>query len=177
VTVVQIGRPLWRKGFAHWMGPARRQTGAFIVHFGVLLIIVAIGLYHSSRVSTELRVKVGESAQIGDYSLKLERVETRREPHRRVTEAQITVLRGEAVIGQLKPAMKHYDTQREPLGSPAVRSTVTHDLYLSFMSWNPARQQLGLRAYLNPMVLWLWIGMLLMVLGSLIGLSARKAKA
>ena len=89
----------------------------------------------------------------------------------------MTVLRGEMVIGELKPAMKHYDTQREPLGSPAVRSTLTHDLYLSFMSWNPGSQQLGIRAYLNPMVLWLWVGMLFMVFGSVLGLSARKAKA
>ncbi|MBF94624.1 MAG: cytochrome C biogenesis protein CcmF [Myxococcales bacterium] len=177
VTVLQIGRPLWRRGWRFWLGPARRQTGAFIVHFGVLLIIVAIGLYHSSRVSTELRVKVGESVQLGDYSLQLEGVETRSEPHRRVTEAQIVVRRDETVIDQLKPAMKHYHTQREPLGSPAVRSSLTHDLYLSFMSWNPGTQQLGLRAYLNPMVVWLWIGMVLMVLGSVLGLSARKAKA
>lgn len=177
VTVVQGSRPLWRRGFAHLMGPARRQTGAYIVHLGVLLIIVAIGLYHATRVSTEFKVKVGESAMIGDYSLQLKAVETRREPHRRVTEAQIVVLSGSQELGRLSPSMKHYDSQREPLASPAVRSTLRHDLYLSFMSWNPATQQLGLRAYINPMVIWLWIGMVLMVIGSVLGLSARKANS
>ena len=67
--------------------------------------------------------------------------------------------------GTLEPRFNHYPTQREPIGTPAVRTTLTHDLYLTVMNVDEMGR-LGLKAIVTPAVYWIWIGVFVMVLGT-----------
>ena len=71
--------------------------------------------------------------------------------------------------------MNQYDTQREPIGTPAVRTSLKEDLYLSVMNIDPARGTLGLLALVNPMVGWIWIATAIMALGGVIALLPARA--
>ena len=74
--------------------------------------------------------------------------------------------------------MNQYERQREPIGTPAVRSALFEDLYLSVMNIDPASGTLGLLALVNPMVGWIWAATALMALGSLLALvPARPDRA
>ncbi len=67
----------------------------------------------------------------------------------------------------LEPALNFYPTQREPIGSPAVRTSVGHDLYLTVQNVG-ADGSIGLRAIVTPAVAWIWIGVLVMVVGTVL---------
>ena len=71
--------------------------------------------------------------------------------------------------------MNQYDTQREPIGTPAVRTSLKEDLYLSVMNIDPARGSLGLLALVNPMVGWIWIATAIMAIGGVIALLPARA--
>ena len=78
--------------------------------------------------------------------------------------------------GTLEPRFNHYPTQREPIGTPAVRTTLTHDLYLTVMNVGEDGR-IGLRAIVTPAVVWVWLGVLIMVAGTVICLiPPRSAK-
>ena len=79
--------------------------------------------------------------------------------------ATMEIARGGKPKGTLEPALNHYPTQREPIGTPAVRSTLTHDLYLTVMNVDEMGR-LGLKAIVTPAVYWIWIGVFVMVLGT-----------
>jgi cytochrome c-type biogenesis protein CcmF len=64
--------------------------------------------------------------------------------------------------------MSQYENQREPIGSPAVRSSLTEDLYLSIH--NIDSNSVGLLVLINPMVSWIWIATAIMALGGLVAL-------
>ena len=66
--------------------------------------------------------------------------------------------------------MNQYRRQREPIGTPAVRTFLTGDLYLSILNIDPAGGRLGLLAMLNPMVGWIWAATGLMGLGGILTL-------
>jgi cytochrome c biogenesis factor len=51
------------------------------------------------------------------------------------------------------------------MGTPAVKSTLTHDLYLTVQSVS-ANGRVGIRAIVTPAVYWIWIGVLVMVVGT-----------
>jgi cytochrome c-type biogenesis protein CcmF len=93
--------------------------------------------------------------------------------------ANVEVRREGRDLGVLAPRMNYYPTQREPIGTPAVRSTYAHDLYLSVLNLDPEGQTLGLHAMINPMIVWIWIATGIMGLGGLFGLlpSRRVAAA
>jgi cytochrome c-type biogenesis protein CcmF len=75
----------------------------------------------------------------------------------------------------MTPRMNQYDSQREPIGTPAVRTFLGEDLYLSVMNIDPQGGTLGLLAMINPMVGWIWIATAIMALGGVIAILPRRA--
>jgi cytochrome c-type biogenesis protein CcmF len=127
---------------------------------------------------TEVRLRAGESAEIGPYRLTFLGADEVREPHRTSLVARVEVARDGRAVAVLGPRMNHYDTQREPIGTPAVRTGFGHDLYLSILNVDPATQTLGLHALVNPMVGWIWIATGIMAFGGVLALlPARRREA
>ncbi|MEJ7801738.1 MAG: cytochrome c-type biogenesis CcmF C-terminal domain-containing protein, partial [Ilumatobacter sp.] len=79
-------------------------------------------------------------------------------------------------IGSLAPAITQYSSGQE-VGTPSVRTGLIEDLYLSLSSPPDDDGQIGLRARVNPMMLWLWIGLGVMGLGTAFaGWPTRRRK-
>jgi len=155
----------------------RRRYGGQIVHLGVAVMAVGIALSSSYQVTTEGVIDKGQSLAVGGYVVTFDGARQETLPHRRSTIAQMTVkTAGGKVLGNLEPRMNHYRGQMNPIGTPAVRSSLTQDLYLSVMTIDPNGSYVGLRAFVNPMIYWIWIAAGFMVLGCLIaGWPARAA--
>jgi cytochrome c-type biogenesis protein CcmF len=137
-------------------------------------VIVAIAVSSTMGTSREAQLKVGEKTEVGAYTLTFVGVEQVSEPHREAVVAKVAVSRGGRDLGFLHPRMNQYERQREPIGTPAVRSSLFEDLYLSVMNIDPASGNLGLLAMVNPMVGWIWAATGLMALGSLVGLVPSR---
>lgn len=141
------------------------RLGAYIVHFGVIITFAAIAISASYQVSEQATLAPGDSMSIGKYQLDFLQASMQQHDHRTEQKAVMQVaVRGEK-IGTLEPGLNHYATSMEPIGTPAVRSTLTHDLYLTLMSVG-SDGTIGLRAILTPAVAWIWIGVFIMVLGT-----------
>jgi cytochrome c-type biogenesis protein CcmF len=124
--------------------------------------------------SREAQLRVGEKTTVGAYTLTFVGVDQESEPHREAVVARVSVARGGRELGVLSPRMNQYERQREPIGTPAVRSSLFEDLYLSVMNIDPAAGTLGLVAMVNPMVGWIWGATALMALGSLVALVPSR---
>jgi cytochrome c-type biogenesis protein CcmF len=163
------------ESFAQALGQARRRGqrrfGAYIVHAGALLAIVAIGVSSTMGTSKEVQLRQGESITLGAYSLIFVNAERVSEPHRKSTLARMDVSKDGRPIGSLYPRMNQYESQREPIGTPAVRTSLTEDLYLSILNVDAGSGTLGLLVLVNPMVGWIWIATAVMALGGLVALT------
>jgi cytochrome c-type biogenesis protein CcmF len=156
----------------------RRRTAAYVVHAGAALAVVAIAVSSTMGTSRELQLREGETATLGAYTLTFLKAEQVREPHRDSLVARIAVAKGGRDLGVLTPRMNQYDSQREPIGTPAVRTSLFEDLYLSVMNIDPGQGTLGLLAMVNPMVAWIWGAAAVMALGGLAALlPGRRAAA
>ena len=146
----------------------RRRFGSYIVHGSVIVLMTAIAVSSTMKVSAEQQLRQGESMQLGAYTLSFFGVEERQEPHRHATIAHIGVYEDGRLVANMEPRMNQYLTQREPIGTPDVHTTLGGDLYLSIMNVNPLTQSVGIHALINPMVAWIWIATGVLALGSLI---------
>ena len=70
--------------------------------------------------------------------------------------------------------MNQYAAMREPVGTPAVYSTIKGDLYISIMNIAPDQQSAGIVVIYTPMVSWIWISVLLMGLGGVVALIPHR---
>ena len=156
----------------------RRRYGGQIVHLGVALAVTAIALSGAYQQAREDVLQAGETATIGDYALTFIGARVAQEPHRERTIARLRVNREGRDLGVMEPAMNHYRTQMNPIGTPAVRTGLTEDLYVSVMQVDPKGAFVGLRIYVNPAVGWLWIALGIMLLGCIVAVwPAREARA
>jgi cytochrome c-type biogenesis protein CcmF len=152
----------------------RRRLGAYVVHAGAVVVIIAIAVSSTLGTSKEVVLREGESTELGAYTLTFVKAETISEPHRESLVARIAVSRSGAELGTLSPRMNQYENQREPIGTPAVRTSLTEDLYLSVMNVDAERGTLGLLALINPMVGWIWIATAVMALGGMVALLPQR---
>ncbi len=152
-----------------------RRTGAYLVHFGVIVTFIAVAASASFQTSNEATLAPGDQLVVGDYNLVFEGAVNDRQPHREVQKAVVRVERGGRRLAVLEPSLNQYDTQREPIMTPAVRSSLGHDLYLTLGSVG-ADGRVGLRAILTPAVIWIWIGVLVMVAGTALCLIEPRSE-
>ena len=146
----------------------RRRFGAYVVHAGAVVVIAAIAVSSTMGSSKEIQLNQGQTTTLGAYQLTFVGAEQVSEPHRESVRARVEISKNGRSLGTLYPRMSTYENQREPIGSPAVHTGLTEDLYLSIHNIDGA--SVGLLVLINPMVSWIWIATAIMALGGLVAL-------
>jgi cytochrome c-type biogenesis protein CcmF len=150
-----------------WRGLVGRANGGMVVHLGVILVAVALVASNAYTKSTELSLSVGEVVEWEGHTFELVEVVAERDDRVDVARANVR-LDGERVFG---PAITTYLQMGQPIGTPSVRSGLTHDVYLTIAGTNPpvaGATQVSLDVFRKPLILWLWIGGLLMAVGTVL---------
>jgi cytochrome c-type biogenesis protein CcmF len=183
VTFAQMWLPLRQRlkkgdGFAPALIDAqlrrgRRRFGGYVVHAGAVIVFVAIAVSSTMRTQEEVTLTRGQSTTFAGYTVTFLGTEERAEPHRQSTIARFNVAKNGTPVTTMEPRMNQYAAMREPIGTPAVYSTIGRDYYVSIM--NLQGDQAGVLIINMPMVGWIWGAVLLMGAGGLIALiPARK---
>jgi len=146
----------------------RRRFGAYIAHSGAIIVIVAIAVSSTMGSSKEIQLQPGESTTLGAYGLTFVNAQRISEPHRESIRARVDISKNGRDLGPLYPRMNQYENQREPIGTPAVHTSLTEDLYLSIH--NIDSDSVGLLVLINPMVGWIWIATAIIALGGLVAI-------
>ncbi|HEY0591257.1 MAG TPA: cytochrome c-type biogenesis CcmF C-terminal domain-containing protein, partial [Thermoanaerobaculia bacterium] len=102
----------------------RRRFGAYIVHAAVVIIIASIAVSSTMKVAAEQQLRENVQMKLGPYTLTFLGVEERMEPHRQATIAHVAVYRDGKLVTNMQPRMNQYFSQREPIGTPDVYTTV-----------------------------------------------------
>ena len=111
---------------------------------------------------------------LGPYTFTFLGAQGLQEPQRFAVVAHLRVQKGSETLGGMEPRLNFYPSQREPVGTPHVVTLGSTDLYLSLMSVEQDGSRIALKAFLIPMVPWLWRSLPLWVLGSAISLWPRR---
>ncbi|MEO5760948.1 MAG: heme lyase CcmF/NrfE family subunit [Vicinamibacteria bacterium] len=151
-------------------GPGLRRLAAYVAHAGAVIAFIAISVSSTRASSIERSLKTGESMTLGHYTLTLEGIERAADVHRTSLIARVGVKKDGKDLGPLRPMMNQYNSQRESIGTPAVRTGLVEDLYLSLMNIDGETGSVGLLVLVNPLVSWLWIATLIMAIGGTLAL-------
>ncbi len=187
VTLGEMFRPIGQRMRAHGEGlieafrqsqsRGSRRFGAYVVHAGAMMVIISIAVSSTNQQSKEVQLTRGESASLGAYTLTFAGADRVVEPHRESVRARLDIQRGGRELGTLYPRMTYYESQREPIGTPAVQSSLGEDLYLSVHNIDDQAGTVGLLILINPMVGWIWIATAVMALGGLVALLPIRRPA
>ncbi|HMV25902.1 MAG TPA: heme lyase CcmF/NrfE family subunit [bacterium] len=145
----------------------KRRYGGYIVHFGIVVIFVGItGSIFNYETKTELGQ--GESRQVKDYLLKIDKVDFTNTPNYQSSYAVVSVYKDDKKIDELKPEYRMYRSSQQPTTEVALHKTLKEDLYLVFTGLDDTEKKAVLQIYVNPLVSLVWLGTEILVFGTLI---------
>ncbi len=153
-----------------------RRYGGYIVHFGVAVVIIGI-LGTPFNQDREKEMGYGDKMTIGPYTLVCQSYTQDDNPNYSNEWAIINVFKGGEQITTMYPERRFYKASQQPQTLPRIRSTVKEDLYLTYEGLNETTGRPIIKAHLNPLVMWIWVGVLIMIGGTLLGLIPNAAPA
>ena len=152
-----------------------RRYGGYIVHFGVALVIIGI-LGQPFNKEVEKEMAFGDKISIGPYTLVCQSYTQDDNPNYANEWAIINVFRGGKQITTMYPERRFYKASGQPQTLPRIYPSfredlfLVHDLYLVYEGKNETNGRPIIKAHLNPLVPWIWIGLIIMVFGTIVAL-------
>ncbi len=161
-----------------WRGLVGRANGGMVVHLGVVLLAVGVIAATSYRHQAELALHQGTVVTYDGHTFEFEGLRTVTSPSRTAQEALVKV-DGTAFA----PATTSFGSALSVVGTPAIDSGFTGDIYLTFDAVgglgttsgstvinNLPAGSVAIGVVIEPLVAWLWAGGLLIGLGGLLAL-------
>ncbi len=159
------------------VGRNRRRYGGYIVHAGFLLYIAAFAGM-AFRVSREVTLLPGESTQIRSpfghtYTLTHMGVSQYPQLNRFVSAASLDLKKDGESKGRITSEKRqHLDSfgraTFEPSTEVGIRSNLQEDLYVVYAGTVGGTDQATYAITINPLVMWVWIGGVVLVIGGII---------
>jgi cytochrome c-type biogenesis protein CcmF len=151
-----------------------RRYGGYIVHFGVALLFLGI-LGTVFNQEGEKEMAFGDKLVVGPYTLVCRSYTQEERPNYSADVAIMQVFKGGRQIDTLYPESRFYPANQQQQHIPSVRSTLKEDLYVVYEGQNPETGRPIIKAHLNPLVSWIWIGVLVMIFGTIVALMPNAA--
>jgi cytochrome c-type biogenesis protein CcmF len=156
-----------------------RRYGGYIIHFGIVVLFIGIagGAFNQAR---EMEMSYGDTLSIGPYRLINAGNTQDSKPEYDTDYARLDVYKNGKYITQLAPEKRTYfaGTDHEQASTiVALHSTAQADLYTVFEGRNPDSGQPIIKVFLNPLIAWIWIGVLIVVLGTFIALVPNLVRS
>jgi len=147
-----------------------RLYGGLVVHFGVVLIAVALAASSAHGASKTVRLRVDESATVAGYKFTYVGATTEKSGQKTTVSVGVRVQKGDRDLGVYAPAVSTYPNSTEGIGTPSVHTGLREDVYLTLVSSPNQQGRVTLGIRINTMIVWLWIGGGVMAIGTVLAL-------
>jgi cytochrome c-type biogenesis protein CcmF len=149
-----------------------RRYGGYLIHFGIVVLFIGLAGAAFNQ-SKELEMSAGDSLQLNGYKVVCQNFSQDSNAEYDTDFALLDVFHNGKKITRLTPERRVYfpDTDHAQASTVvAIHSTLASDLYVVFEGKNPDSGRPIIKVFLNPLVNWIWIGVGVVILGSIIAL-------
>jgi cytochrome c-type biogenesis protein CcmF len=158
---------------AQLRGLPRGYYGMLLAHAGVAVFIVGVTLVKGYEVEKDVRMRAGDTAEVGGYTFRLDGFVQVPGPNYEATRGLVSVLKNGERVGTLFPEKRLYRVQQMPMTEAAIDPGFTRDLYVS-LGEPVGNDAWVVRIYHKPFVDWIWGGAFLMALGGVLAITDRR---
>ncbi|MCU0655095.1 MAG: cytochrome c biogenesis protein CcsA [Polyangiaceae bacterium] len=157
-----IGEALFRL-----VSKGRRRYGGYIVHAGIALMFVGF-TGKAWGVDKETALRPGETFEVGSYRFTYKGSRMEVDPGKRMVFADLQVDRADgSSLGVASPAKFIYRKMPEqPTSEVSMLHTLRDDIYVVLGSANPQTKVATFQIHINPLVSYIWLGLIIVIFGS-----------
>ena len=172
---IQLFRQSFGVSMRRLAGLPRSAIGTAIAHFGLgvcLLGIASEAYYGAERI---LSMKPGQTVAVRGYDLTFDNLISRPGPNYSELVAKFTVKSGADTIGEMEPSKRTFAARKSSTTEAALLTRGFSQLYLSLGDAGDDGS-IAVRLYHKPLVLLIWLGTVVMVIGGALSLSDRRLR-
>ena len=147
-----------------------------IAHLGVGLLILGItgsSVWQEEKIT---RMKINEETKIEKYNIVFDKIEEIRGTNYVALQGNFSVYdRKKRIVTKLKPENRFYPIKNNFTTEVSIHTNLFRDLYIVLGEGN-FNEGWVVRIYYNPLVIWIWIGSLVIFIGGIITMSNNLKK-
>jgi cytochrome c-type biogenesis protein CcmF len=159
----------------HLMRRNMRRYGGYIAHVGFAVVLMGVaGLAFNQ--DKEREMSLGDKLNIGHYELVSQEATQDDNANYRSEAVLLDVYKNGRYLTRLNPEVRFYKASGgQPDHKVAVRHAPLEDLYVIYAGKNPETGHPIVKAFVNPMVSWVWYGVMTLILGTGLALVPNAA--
>lgn len=165
-VAIRHSNPGRMKSFLSFALKNRRRYGGFLVHAGVVFMVVGLAGYGFFQFKEDFRLKPGQEIQVQNYRLRYKTLQSVSGKNYEGGGAVIEVYRNNRFIRILQPEKRAYQRDKPSTTEVAILNNLKKDLYLILGGWE-RDATINLTVVINPLLMWVWIGTFVTILGVL----------
>jgi len=152
-----------------------RRYGGYVVHFGVVLVVIGLAGAAFNQ-DKEQEMANGDKLELGRYTLVSQAYTQDDNANYQSDAALLDVYRNGKFLTRLNPEERRFKASGgQPVHIIANHSTLREDLYVTYQGFNEQTGNPIIKAIINPLVNWIWIGVLVIVIGTGMALVPNAA--
>ena len=162
-----LGGVSWPVSVYELIARNRRRYGGYVVHLGIVVLIV--GLTGSQAFATEhdIALRRGQTASVQGYKFTNLGYTNTSTPNVQETGVVLSESHGGSHLGTLNPTIGFYPASQQRLTEVALDSSPLRDVYVVLVGIDTSGLA-RLSVYINPLVIWVWVGGLIMLIGGIV---------
>jgi cytochrome c-type biogenesis protein CcmF len=156
---------------------SHRRYGGYIVHLGIVLVFLGFAGNAFERDETVL-MKPGETFDLAEYKVRYVALSVTNDAQKQMVTAEVEVSRDGTPLARMYPARWFWaGREGEPTTEVALRRGIGEDLYLVLAGYDAGEQSATLLVRVNPLVNWIWFGVGIMVIGTIVAYLPERGLA
>ena len=167
VGTLQVSR---KRNVGYWSFLRRRLSVTF-AHLGMAILVLGVGVVSSYSLEKEVILAPGNSLDFGDQTVSFQSVEDSLGPNYISKSAEIYFDDGET-LSQLVTEKRTYSPSGQLTTEAGIKSDLFKDLYIS-MGDNLDTNIWSFKIQIKPFIRWIWLGALMIAIGSFLAGSKQ----
>jgi cytochrome c-type biogenesis protein CcmF len=157
---------------------SRRRYGGYVIHLGIVLVFIGFGGNAFSR-QEEVGMKPGQQVVLAPYVIRYDGLNVTDDGNKQMVTATLDVTRDGKPLGKMYPGRSFFrdHEQEPPRAEVAIHRAPAEDLYLVLATFDAGQQSAQIAIHINPLINWMWLGLGVMLVGTIIALLPERTFA
>src|SRR5215510_4461949 len=152
-----------------------RRYGGYVIHFGFVLLFVGWAGQAFKVEMPGIEAGIGETFNLNQYVFRVDDLKVQDTPNYVAQRASVSVFENGTKVAVMHPERRAYKAgEQQTTSEVSMRSTAREDIYLVFQGGNLDGSKALFLLYLNPLVAWVWIGGVVLGIGTMIAMLPNK---
>ena len=152
------------------------STGMIIAHLGIGLLILGITGSSTWQEEKITKMKIGSETKIEKYNIVFEKINEIKGSNYVALQGNFLVYDNKKnIVTKLKPENRFYLIKNNFTTEASIHTNLLRDLYIVLGEGN-LNEGWVVRIYYNPLVIWIWIGSLVIFIGGIVSMNINLRK-